>query len=111
MDLPIKPGQDDRNILKENIRIPDWWSKPGMQEADIKTKTKMIAQRRSEFIPDLSYDLDGDGVVGNRDLVISKIHDKDKDGKLNAREREEAMRSLHGGIEKNFVWGVEQAGA
>ena len=39
------------------------------------------------------------------------MHDKDKDGKLNAREREEALRSLHGGIEKNFVWGDEQAGA
>ena len=48
------------------------------------TKTKLKAKQRAEFIPDLSYDLDGDGVVGNRDLVISKLHDKDKDGKLNA---------------------------
>ena len=35
------------------------------------------------MLPDISYDLDGDGVVGNRDFVISKIYDKDKDGKLN----------------------------
>ena len=26
---------------------------------------------------DLSYDLDGDGIVGNRDLVLSKLFDKD----------------------------------
>ena len=32
----------------------------------------------------MSFDLDGDGVVGNRDLVLSKMFDKDGDGKLNA---------------------------
>jgi len=33
--------------------------------------------------PDLSYDIDGDGVVGNRDLVLGKLFDKDGDGRLN----------------------------
>ena len=71
-------------MLKEQVRIPDWWNKPGVPENQLMTKTKLKAKQRAEFIPDLSYDLDGDGVVGNRDLVISKLHDKDKDGKLNA---------------------------
>lgn len=44
----------------------------------------MQANRRKEFVPDISFDLDGDGVVGNRDLVIAKLFDKDGDGKLNA---------------------------
>ena len=40
------------------------------------------------------YDLDGDGVVGNRDLVISKLFDKDGDGKLNAEERRNAEEAI-----------------
>ena len=45
----------------------------------------------------MSFDLDGDGIVGNRDLVISKLFDKDQDGKLNAAERaaaDEAIRNV-----------------
>ena len=29
----------------------------------------------------------GDGIVGGRDYVIAKLFDKDKDGKLNLKER------------------------
>ena len=59
---------------------------------------------------DLSYDLDGDGIVGNRDLVLSKIFDKDKDGKLNAEERRNADEAIRNGIDDKMVWGVEQSG-
>jgi hypothetical protein len=48
-------------------------------------------------LPHISYDLDGDGFVGGRDYVISKYHDKDGDGKLNAEERkaaEEAVKNV-----------------
>jgi len=41
--------------------------------------------------------LDGDGFVGGRDYIISKIFDKDGDGKLNAEERkaaDEAVRNV-----------------
>ena len=38
--------------------------------------------------------MDGDGLVGNRDYVIAKLFDKDKDGKLNAQERKAAMEAL-----------------
>ena len=41
--------------------------------------------------------MDGDGFVGGRDFVISKIFDKDGDGKLNAEERkaaDEAVRNV-----------------
>ena len=43
------------------------------------------------MIPDPSYDLDGDGVVSNMDLVISKFFDKDRDGRLNTGERKNAI--------------------
>jgi len=44
----------------------------------------MQANRRRGLQADISFDLDGDGIVGNRDLVLSKLFDKDGDGKLNA---------------------------
>ena len=63
--------------------------------------------RRMDSLYDLSYDLDGDGVVGNRDLVISKLFDKDKDGKLNASERRNAEEAIRNGIDDKMVWGLE----
>jgi len=38
-------------------------------------------------MPDLSYDLDGDGYVGGKDLVIAKQFDKGNKGKLSQSER------------------------
>lgn len=45
----------------------------------------------------MSFDLDGDGYVGNKDYILSKLYDKDGDGKLNAEERknaEDAIKSV-----------------
>ena len=47
------------------------------------TKTELLQKRRSEVKPHISFDLDGDGVVGNRDYVLAKLFDKDQDGRLN----------------------------
>ena len=44
--------------------------------------------------PDISFDLDGDGYVGNKDYVFGKLFDKDGDGKLNAEERKNAEDAL-----------------
>jgi hypothetical protein len=45
-------------------------------------------------MPDMSFDLDGDGYVGNKDYVLSKVFDKDRDGKLNAEERKNALDAI-----------------
>ena len=48
-------------------------------------------------MPDISFDLDGDGYVGGRDYVLSKMFDKDGDGRLNTQERkaaDEAVRNV-----------------
>jgi hypothetical protein len=58
-------------------------------------------------LPHISYDLDGDGFVGGRDYVISKYHDKDGDGKLNAEERkaaEEAVKNVRSCLERGAGW-------
>lgn len=52
----------------------------------------------------------GDGIVGGRDLVLSKLFDKDRDGKLNAQERENAEKAIREGLESNFFWNVEKSG-
>lgn len=59
-----------------------------------KTFTEVLASRKRANIPDMSFDLDGDGIVGNRDLVLSKLFDKDGDGKLNAKERKNAEEAI-----------------
>jgi hypothetical protein len=107
--MPIKqtvnPRQtDDRNILKEHVskyhpslthlEVPDWWSPmidmraggKSTEGFERRTKTVMMAERKKARVPDISYDLDRDGVVNNRDYFIAKFFDKDKDGKLSQEE-------------------------
>ena len=76
-----KIGRDDRNALKAEVKIPTHWN----QRADQVhvTNTELQAARRAEKRPDITFDLDGDGHVGDRDYFLSKHFDKDKDGKLN----------------------------
>ena len=42
-----------------------------------------MQRRKEQDRPDITFDLDGDGQVGPKDLFIGKLFDKDKDGKLN----------------------------
>ena len=76
----------------KSIQLPSWWGTTANGEK--RTKTEMLERRKASFRPDLSYDLDGDGIVGNRDFVISKLFDADKDGKLNEQERSNALNAI-----------------
>jgi hypothetical protein len=75
----------------KSVSIPSWWGTNGYEK---KTKTELLENRKASLRPDISYDLDGDGIVGNRDFVISKIYDVDCDGKLNAQERKNALNAV-----------------
>ena len=86
----------NNGIDSKNVKIPKNWSGPHPG----KTRTQLKHEHRSEFIPHPSYDVDGDGIVGGRDLAISKMFDKDKDGILNPQERKNAMEALKSGYEK-----------
>ena len=92
--------------MNTDVKIPDSWKGPNPG----KTRTLLKHEHRSEFIPHPSYDIDGDGIVGGKDLAIAKIFDKDKDGILNEKERANAMKALNSGFEKQFLWGVEASG-
>jgi hypothetical protein len=76
-----------------------------------KTRTILLQERKQEKRPDITYDLDGDGVVNQRDLALAKHFDKDGDGRLNTAERDTALKALRDeGFETRFMWGLEQTG-
>lgn len=81
------------NILKEsaNHQVPCWWKDSNQtNDSKLKTRTELLQHRKKSFIPDPSYDLDGDGYVGQQDYVLSKLFDADKDGKLDSEEKKKA---------------------
>ena len=43
---------------------------------DKMTFTKLKDFRKAEYLPDISYDLDGDGFVGGRDYVVARRFDE-----------------------------------
>jgi hypothetical protein len=84
--LKRSAGKKNALILEDQIKVPDWWGgQPGSNPR--KTKTELNIIRQQKRMPDISFDLDGDGYVGNRDYVLAKVFDKDGDGKLNSTER------------------------
>ena len=47
------------------------------------TKSKLVQSRKAEFIPDKTFDLDGDGFISQKDYKIAITFDKDGDRRLN----------------------------
>ena len=47
----------------------------------------MLAERKREVVPHISYDLDGDGFVGGRDYVIGRRFDEGLKNHLTPEER------------------------
>lgn len=65
-------------------------------------------QRRDQNKADISYDIDGDGVVGQRDMYLSTRFDADYDGVLSEQEREALIQgtvtTAHGrGVANSMV--------
>ncbi len=92
MDKKAKLGDDGSNILKDSsIAIPPWWEG---QNSPAKTLTELKDNRRKAKVPDISYDLNGDGNVSNREYLIAKLFDKNQDGRLSNSERKAAMDAI-----------------
>ena len=107
---PLEKRKEDMSILdnKDSIKIP--WCTQNSNKSGALTRTELLNMRRKEKLPDISYDLDKDGYVGGRDLVISKIFDLDKDGKLNEQEKKAAYEGLANNIEDNYIWNIDNQG-
>ena len=109
--IPTNPNVTKFNILaeKDNIKVP-WDTKNELYKSTPMTRTKLLERRKKERIPDISYDLDGDGYVGGRDYVLSKRFDVDVDGKLDENERKNALEAIKNGVEREYVWNLENQG-
>ena len=109
--IPTNPNLTKFNILaeKDKIKIP-WDTKNELYKSTPMTQTKLIERRKKERIPDISYDLDGDGYVGGRDYVLAKRYDVDGDGKLNEIEKKNALEGIKNGVEREYVWNLESQG-
>ena len=57
-----------------------------------------------------SYDLDGDGVVDQRDYFYGKLFDKDHNGLLTKEERSKAVKALNNNYSDNFLFGYDTHG-
>ena len=53
-----------------------------------------MQDRKKSAVPDVSFDLDGDGQVSQKDFFLSKHFDLDKDNKLNELELKMAKEAL-----------------
>ena len=109
--IPINRNKVQYNILseKEDIKTP-WDSTNPLSQSTPMTRTKLLELRKKENIPDISYDLDGDGYVGGRDYVLSKRFDVDGDGKVNEIEKKNALEAIKNGVEREYVWNLENQG-
>ena len=107
---PPEKRREDMSVLqnKENIKLP--WCTQNSNKSGAMTRTELLQLRRKEKIPDISYDLDKDGYVGGRDLVLSKRFDLDKDGKLNEQEKKAAYEGIANNVEENYIWNVDNQG-
>ena len=109
--IPVNGNTVKYNILseKENIKTP-WDASNPLTQSTPMTRTKLLQLRKKENIPDISYDLDGDGYVGGRDYVLSKRFDIDGDGKLNDIEKKNALEAIKNGVEREYAWNLENQG-
>lgn len=75
------------------------------------TRSKMYECRKKEALPDISYDLDGDGYVGGRDYVVARRFDEGFKNYLTVDERQRAIDAVKNGFEEKFVWNIEASGS
>ena len=103
MTAPISRSPLSQSLPQ--LKLPVGWT----LQPSTKTRSQLLEERRRAMLPDPTFDLDRDGVVGSQDLFLAKRFDKDGDGRLNPAEREAADKALREGVTEQFIWGVEQS--
>ena len=61
-------------------------------------------------MPNLSYDLNEDGNISDKEYFLGRRFDRNSDGMLEPNERKLLMKALHNNYEKQFIWGLERFG-
>ena len=100
-------NSSSNRMISSPVALPSSWT----HTPSVKTRSELLLRRRQEFIPDITYDIDGDGFVDHKDMAIAKMFDKNKDGILDDEEKAEMMKALKDGMMDRYVWGLEQTGS
>ena len=74
------------NQLKD-VHMPSEWQ----ETPRYSTRSQMRHTRAMAMRPDPSYDVDGDGFVGQQDYTIAKRHDLASSGRLTGGQRDSAI--------------------
>jgi hypothetical protein len=93
-------------MQKNSKKIPEDWTKI----PNVSTRSELLEQRKKANLPDISFDLDGDGIVNGKDYCIGKRFDLDGDGKLNPIEKSKALAAVASGFDDQFIWGCDSSG-
>ena len=92
-------------MQSNSTKLPSDWTKV----AKVSTRSELLEVRKQSRLPDISFDLDGDGTVGGKDYLIAKRFDLDQDGKLGPEERMKAKAGL-ADLENSLLWGCDSLG-
>ncbi|CAI2359718.1 unnamed protein product [Moneuplotes crassus] len=108
--------QSMSSIIKEHVKdtgfdekvpIPAHWKK---EPFIVTTRTELKDLQRAEFLPNASYNLDGDGSVNEKEFIIGKMFDKGNKGYLTQREKAEACAAINNGLETDLIKRKEISG-
>jgi len=70
-----------------NVKVPAQWDSPPR----IATRSALRTERAASMLPHASFDVDGDGMVGQQDYSIAKKHDLASSGMLTGGQRDSAI--------------------
>mmetsp|Transcript_58278 Transcript_58278/g.161126 ORF Transcript_58278/g.161126 Transcript_58278/m.161126 type:complete len:643 (-) Transcript_58278:55-1983(-) len=101
-----QPYKDKSQLLSEDIRHPKWLD----PAPAIRSRSELQQARKRGRVPDLSYDFDGDGSVGQLDFFIGRSFDADNDGKLTDTERTRAREALDKGFMDKHMRVMQDSG-
>jgi len=82
-----------------------------MEDPRVRTRSELQKVRRQSMIPHESYDIDGDGVVSQKDLFLAKHFDVGGKDYLTDTERARCAKTMSEGFADKFSWRHETSGA
>lgn len=118
-NININGFQDHKHPQKDkagyqDLKESNFWKTiswgANRKQPSFPTRTELYKYRQKEIVPDISYDIDKDGVVGHRDYFIGKSFDLDRDSILNEKEKAECDKALRDGWLDKFSLGHEKRG-